>query len=55
MSKPAKKCSIHGVPIIWEDGGDDKPTIHGRWYCPKCQQRLMEALDKIEQKRQISK
>lgn len=50
-----QKCSVHGAEIIWEPGGDDKPTIHGRWYCPKCQEQLMQALDNIEKKRQSSK
>lgn len=27
-------CSEHQVPLIYERGGDDMPTIHGRWYCP---------------------
>lgn len=40
-----RTCSEHDVALIWEPGGDDMPTIHGRWYCPTCQEALMAALD----------
>lgn len=38
-------CSEHGRPLIWEPGGVDKPTIHGRWYCSECQEKFITALD----------
>lgn len=38
-------CGLHDSPLVWERGGDDMPTIRGRWYCPTCQDMLMEALD----------
>jgi hypothetical protein len=40
-----KTCSEHGDVLIWEPGGDDMPTVYGRWYCPSCQRRLMAAFD----------
>jgi len=40
-----KTCSEHGDALIWEPGGDDMPTVYGRWYCPSCQRQLMAALD----------
>lgn len=38
-------CAEHDRPALWEPGGDDMPTIWGRWYCPDCQVALMAALD----------
>ena len=38
-------CSMHGDLLIWEEGGPDKVTLHGRWYCPTCQESFMRALD----------
>lgn len=40
-----RTCYVHRVPLVHEPGGDDMPTIHGRTYCPKCNERLMRALD----------
>lgn len=39
-------CIIHGDELIDEPGGVDMPTIHGRRYCPTCQEELFKALDK---------
>jgi len=45
-------CSEHpNTALIYERGGDDMPTIYGRWYCPKCQILLNEALDAQEKKK----
>jgi len=41
-------CSMHNEPLVWEEGGDDKPTVHGRLYCPKCSESLMRALDDVD-------
>lgn len=42
-------CSEHpNVALIHERGGNDMPTIHGRWYCPACQSLLFAALDAQE-------
>jgi hypothetical protein len=38
-------CSLHGDEIVVEEGGPDKPTLHGRHYCPSCQESFMRALD----------
>jgi len=44
-------CAVHpDAKLIYERGGDDMPTIHGRWYCPECQRMLNEALDAQEKK-----
>lgn len=44
-SLTGQPCGIHSTPIVWEEGGDDQPTIFGRHYCPDCQDELMAALD----------
>lgn len=45
MAEVEATCNQHGDPIITEAGGGDMPTIHGRRYCPTCQEALMAALD----------
>jgi hypothetical protein len=40
-----RTCAEHGDVLIYEPGGDDMPTLYGRWYCPTCQELFMEALD----------
>jgi hypothetical protein len=39
-------CSMHtDQMLVWEDGGPQDITVHGRWYCPECSASLMRALD----------
>jgi hypothetical protein len=40
------KCAIHEEPMVREAGGLAMPTVHGRIYCPPCQQELMDAPDR---------
>jgi hypothetical protein len=42
-----RTCAEHGDALIWEPGGDDMPTIYGRWYCPACQQAFLAAVDAL--------
>jgi hypothetical protein len=41
------RCAEHGDHLVWELGGDDMPTIYGRWYCPTCQELFAQALDQL--------
>jgi hypothetical protein len=42
-------CSMHtDQMLVWEDGGPQDITVHGRWYCAKCSESLMRALDDVE-------
>lgn len=41
-------CESHGQPLIYEPGGADQPTIHGRTYCPACQDAFVKALDGVD-------
>ena len=43
---PDLTCREHGDSLIWEPGGDDMPTIKGRWYCPTCQTIFMVVLNR---------
>ncbi len=42
-----RRCAEHDEVLIREPGGDDMPTLHGRWYCPSCQERFIEAMDSL--------
>lgn len=42
-----RRCDEHDEALIWEPGGDDMPTLYGRWYCPTCQERFMEVLNQF--------
>lgn len=46
-----RTCPTHGLALVEEPGGPDKPTIHGRTYCPTCQEELTAALDEDLDKR----
>lgn len=42
-------CSIHtSTQLIVEEGGSDKPSVHGRIYCPRCEIDFNAALDAAE-------
>jgi hypothetical protein len=46
MAESDRMCATHDEPILWEPGGHDKATIHGRWHCRSCDAAFMEALDR---------
>lgn len=40
-------CSMHpDQMLLWEDGGPQDITVHGRWFCPSCSESLMRALER---------
>ncbi len=43
----AARCFEHGDALVWEEGGPDMPTIHGRHYCPTCQVALGDVLTEL--------
>ena len=43
-------CPTHLIPLIHEEGGPDKPSVHGRTYCPDCQTEFNTALDTLTMK-----
>ena len=54
MTKPTPhadygRCAIQDLELIEEPGGPEMPTIHGRRYCPACQDTLNKALDEAAQ------
>lgn len=41
-------CAVHGMQMIVEPGGPDATALHGRVYCPGCQDDLNRALDAMD-------
>lgn len=40
-----RMCAKHEVPLVYEPGGPDRPTIRGVWRCPECNKAFMAALE----------
>lgn len=41
-------CVIHNVPLVWEEGGIDKPTVFGRHRCDACDAMLAKVMEEME-------
>lgn len=49
-----RRCGKHhDVVIEWEEGGTDKTTLLGRWFCVKCDAEFVAAIDAREAQRNV--